>query len=124
MDAETKYFTNIDKYCHSRLCNNHYIIGYREDLCGESKIQDGKNDDGSKAEEMIFTEKTHKEKLHRERSKQEYIVLKEEIGRTKDYRVFIQVMIACVLLICVILFFTGRTANGNKENVAHRHRKF
>lgn len=123
MDAETKYFTNIEKYCHSRLCNNHYIIGYRDDLGDESETQDGKNDGGSDTEDKIFTEKKHKERPHREGPEQGYVLLKEEIGKTKDCRFFIQIMIACILLICVILFFAGRTANGSKENVANRHRK-
>lgn len=124
MDAETKYFTNIEKYCHSHLCNNHYIIGYRDDLGDESETQDGKDDGGSDTEDKIFTEKKYEERPHREGPEQGYALLKEEIGKTKDCRVFIQIMIGCILLICVILFLAGRTANGSKENVANRHRKF
>lgn len=30
--AETKYFTKIDKYCNSKSCSKHFIVGYRSDL--------------------------------------------------------------------------------------------
>lgn len=83
-NVETKYFSSIEKYCNSHQCNEHYKIGYRKDLqklgekeniCGYNPQICVRNDSARKEKRKILSS----EKISLNKSKEEYLMLREEI---------------------------------------------